>query len=464
MARKQNQTYGLPPLVNGDGMSLVPSNKLKLTPAQAHEITRSYIEQAQPQPPTLRPEAPIEQDPIQVAKTLAQYLGTQDYKNPNYQFNPLLEQRANDIMNVIGGKDLQQLQTMQQQGLQQQRFNQGLDMLFKTGNKFSQQPTEMANMQALVDYLTKQRESVNEIETERRNRAQAEALGESTNIPSMYLENSKEALANILSPYMKGQQQMELAKQYGENNRILAGINIEGRKDVQSDKFAQQEELPSTKLENQLTEAKTAKILEELKNPKKGGASFSQVTQARKEFESMPEIKNFGELRRQTANVNDVYKAYRSGKQNANMADQAIVTSLNKMLDPTSVVRESEFARTAQGQSLLNTGLGYAQKLTKGGSGLTNEERADAVRLVNNLYNASVPVVNNRVKDYVGLAQRNDINPKDIIPNDYLAGFKGVGSAKATKPVVKAPAVGTVKSGYKFLGGNPSIKSNWRKI
>ena len=53
---------------------------------------------------------------------------------------------------------------------------------------------------------------------------------------------------------------------------------------------------------------------------------------------------------------------------------QAILISFNKLLDPTSVVRESEYARSASGQSALETLRGYAEKLSAGGAGVTLRE------------------------------------------------------------------------------------------
>ena len=55
---------------------------------------------------------------------------------------------------------------------------------------------------------------------------------------------------------------------------------------------------------------------------------------------------------------------------------QAILISFNKLLDPTSVVRESEYARSATGQSALETLRGYADKLAQGGAGVTLKELA----------------------------------------------------------------------------------------
>ena len=53
---------------------------------------------------------------------------------------------------------------------------------------------------------------------------------------------------------------------------------------------------------------------------------------------------------------------------------QAILISFNKLLDPTSVVRESEYARSESGQSALETLRGFVDRLAKGGSGVTLAE------------------------------------------------------------------------------------------
>ena len=55
-------------------------------------------------------------------------------------------------------------------------------------------------------------------------------------------------------------------------------------------------------------------------------------------------------------------------------SSQLILISFNKLLDPGSVVRESEYARSATGQSALETLKGYADKLAQGGAGVTLSE------------------------------------------------------------------------------------------
>ena len=152
---------------------------------------------------------------------------------------------------------------------------------------------------------------------------------------------------------------------------------------------------------------------------KRGTASFSEISSMRKEFSGIPAIKNFNEIKRQYNQVTNTYNAYKLGKLKANAADQTMVTTLNKILDPDSVVRESEFARTAAGQSLIARLEGYANKLSKGGGGLTNAEREDLYAAMQEMYKANEEEANAYIQSYTDLANRYGINPADIMPRQY---------------------------------------------
>jgi len=57
-----------------------------------------------------------------------------------------------------------------------------------------------------------------------------------------------------------------------------------------------------------------------------------------------------------------------------NAASQAILVTFQKILDPDSVVRESEYARSAEGQSLRHQIAGKYEQLIQGGAGVPIEE------------------------------------------------------------------------------------------
>lgn len=78
--------------------------------------------------------------------------------------------------------------------------------------------------------------------------------------------------------------------------------------------------------------------------------------------------KTANELERQVA----IMKAGMDAARRGDLAQgaQAVLVTFQKILDPTSVVRESEFDRSAAGQSLMNRARGAAERLTRGGAGI----------------------------------------------------------------------------------------------
>lgn len=69
----------------------------------------------------------------------------------------------------------------------------------------------------------------------------------------------------------------------------------------------------------------------------------------------------------------EAVKAGHNG-ESLNAASQGVLVKFQKMLDPTSVVRESEYARSGAGQSLWQRIEGTYQKLQQGGAGVTMKE------------------------------------------------------------------------------------------
>jgi hypothetical protein len=71
-------------------------------------------------------------------------------------------------------------------------------------------------------------------------------------------------------------------------------------------------------------------------------------------------------------------KRFREGDKNG--GSQAVLVTFQKILDPASVVRESEYARSAQGVSMLQRMQGYAQKLAVGGAGVPDAALEEMVK------------------------------------------------------------------------------------
>lgn len=65
--------------------------------------------------------------------------------------------------------------------------------------------------------------------------------------------------------------------------------------------------------------------------------------------------------------------------------DQALGINVQKVLDPPSVVRESEFSRIGLTQPVLDAMKGFFQKFNEGGIGLTNKGRAIMTEFINDM-------------------------------------------------------------------------------
>lgn len=93
----------------------------------------------------------------------------------------------------------------------------------------------------------------------------------------------------------------------------------------------------------------------------------------------MKETKAIREMQRQFGLMQQGLKSARDGDLNA--GSQAILVTFQKILDPDSVVRESEYARSPQGLSLLSRIEGAKNRLIKGGPGVPLEDLETFVRL-----------------------------------------------------------------------------------
>lgn len=102
-------------------------------------------------------------------------------------------------------------------------------------------------------------------------------------------------------------------------------------------------------------------------------------TNLRNTFSNRPEVKDYVYV---AANVKSMESLLakakmkgQAGYENKVALDQGLITMFNKLTDPNSVVRESEYARTPQNLPLVNRFTGAMLKVQQGGAGLTDKDR-----------------------------------------------------------------------------------------
>ena len=155
-------------------------------------------------------------------------------------------------------------------------------------------------------------------------------------------------------------------------------------------------------------------------DPRSTTGNFEAESSLRKEFFGLKPVQAAEGVQQSFSQINAAYaqalKATTDGTSKA-AADQALIISYNKMLDPGSVVREGEFARSTQGQSLINQAQAKIDQLAKGGAGLTDSERKSIVDVTRVLYSDYIDTYNKKALDYRQNAIRQGGDP------NFVAGF-----------------------------------------
>ena len=150
------------------------------------------------------------------------------------------------------------------------------------------------------------------------------------------------------------------------------------------------------------------------KEKSKEDNTFKDETTLRKEFTALPEVKDFSLIDSQMQRLDAAMEEAKTSKSLV-AVDQTLITILNKLLDPTSVVRESEYARTPQDLGIISRLKGKILKLNEGGAGLTQDERDAISRMGRNFYNIAKKMYSNQVNYYTNLAQEYEFNPKHVV-------------------------------------------------
>jgi hypothetical protein len=138
-----------------------------------------------------------------------------------------------------------------------------------------------------------------------------------------------------------------------------------------------------------------------------GQKDFSNSLSLRKEFNNEPVYKGHQEIKSAWNTIN-------VGLKQANPAgDLAAATKFMKLLDPTSVVRESELLLAMKATGALDKLYNYAQ-MRANGTLLTPKQRGEFGELANQFYQTATNQYNSKYGEYADIAKRNNLNPLDI--------------------------------------------------
>lgn len=132
----------------------------------------------------------------------------------------------------------------------------------------------------------------------------------------------------------------------------------------------------------------------------------------RKEFDARPLVKDYNTVRLQVARMDEALDEAKDTDTFV-AVDQALITIYNKMLDPTSVVRESEYARTNEDAALVNRIKAQGIRTVLGGR-LTETERQAIVRMARRFADRHKELYNEDAQRYRRYAEDAGVNPDRV--------------------------------------------------
>lgn len=175
------------------------------------------------------------------------------------------------------------------------------------------------------------------------------------------------------------------------------------------------------KIGQSLSEAQTKAARWSAANPTVNNtASNQQLDNERallNQFNSEPIVKDYNIILGKKMNVDNIIKSGVGGP-----GDLAVVYEFMKGLDPTSVVRESEYATAAKSGNIFLGSLAKFNGYFKETGGFMPKSTSEAFQsIVNSKLNTQTQLYNNVKKQYEGVAGRQGLNPQNVVL-DYGAG------------------------------------------
>ena len=158
-------------------------------------------------------------------------------------------------------------------------------------------------------------------------------------------------------------------------------------------------------------------------NMGEGQKGFENEVNLKKMFSGEPIYKDYSDMQ-------SAFKQVKSSLAQENpIGDVAAATKIMKLLDPGSVVRESELGIAMAATGKMDRLQNYVQNWTSG-TKLTPTQRQDFQNLANELYAAAGQIYNQKRNEYVDFASKYNLDPTKALgaPATIPSVMKGSGS------------------------------------
>jgi hypothetical protein len=166
-------------------------------------------------------------------------------------------------------------------------------------------------------------------------------------------------------------------------------------------------------------------------------AALNATRQLRNDF--VRETASARTVQQQLALMKSSLQAVQQGREAP--GSQGVLVTFQKILDPTSVVRESEYARSASGLSLLQNLEGRMMRITQGGAGVTPAQLAEFVQLAEQFAINQARFANETKGQIDAMASKFGLDPA-LITREFDAGQ----GAPAAPAATGAPKQGDTKT------------------
>lgn len=151
---------------------------------------------------------------------------------------------------------------------------------------------------------------------------------------------------------------------------------------------------------------------------------FTNSTELRKEFNTLAQPYN---------TVAQAYaKIMQAAKTPTAAGDISLIYGYMKLLDPTSTVREGEFA-TAQNAGSIPDNVRSMYNKAKEGTRLSDNTRADFVNQANNIVDSLRPQLQAHIQRYQGIAQANGLPADQVVYDPFVQAAQAQRQAPAVK-------------------------------
>ena len=161
--------------------------------------------------------------------------------------------------------------------------------------------------------------------------------------------------------------------------------------------YTEPERLAINQKMNQLAQSKRQIMMDS------GQKGFENTSNLKKQFASEPIYKAYEDMK---VSYGQVSSAIKSGTP---IGDTAAATKIMKLLDPGSVVRETELGMAMAATGKMDLLKNYFENYMKG-TKLTTSQRAEFQSLADELFNAAASAYNSKRSEYEGLGREFGLN------------------------------------------------------